>query len=99
MYAMFIEPLAPSKFWIDMASAACALGAALFWLRASLVRTPTTIRKPKNLSMLDGEFGRDVSDVALGIARQGRLNAVAAAFASVAAVLTALSVVIGTRWD
>lgn len=99
MYATFIEPLASWKFYIDMVSAICAFGAGLFWLRASLVRTPTTIRKPKNLSMLDGEFGRDVSDVALGIARQGRLNAVAAAFASVAAVLTGLSVLIGTRWD
>jgi hypothetical protein len=99
MYTAFIEPLAAWKFYIDMVSAAGALGAGLFWLRASLVRTPTTIRHPKNLSMLNGEFGRDVSDVALGIARQGRLNAVAAAFASAAALLTALSVVIGTRWD
>lgn len=99
MYATFIEPLAAWKFWIDMGSAASAFGAGLFWLRASLVRTPTTIRHPKNLSMLNGEFGRDVSDVALGIARQGRLNAVAAAFASVAALLSALSVVIGTRYD
>jgi hypothetical protein len=37
MYQALIEPFAAWKFWIDIASAACAFGAAAFWLRASLV--------------------------------------------------------------
>jgi hypothetical protein len=98
MYATFIEPLAMWKFWIDMASAACALGAALFWLRASLVKGPTEVRHAFHLPH-EGPWEGDVPDAVKAMAKQSRLNAWAAGFAALAAVLTALSVVIGTRWD
>jgi len=40
MYHLLVEPFAACKFWIDLASAFCAFGAAAFWLKASLVKMP-----------------------------------------------------------
>jgi hypothetical protein len=97
VYATFIEPLAALKFYIDVVSAACALGAALFWLRASLVKGPKEVRHA--FHQTDEGWRGDVPDAVRAMAKQSRLNAWAAGFAAVAAVLTALSVVIGTRWD
>jgi hypothetical protein len=93
-----VEPLAPWKFGIDLGSALCAFAAGLLWLRGSLVRTPRELSDTANLAMLNGQFGREVAEIARGVARQARLNAVAAAFASATAVLTGVSVLIGIRW-
>jgi hypothetical protein len=98
MYATFIEPLSAWKFWLDMASAVCAFGAALFWLRASLVKGPGEVRHAFHLP-LEGSWEGDVPDAVTAMAKQSRLNAWAAGFAAVAAMLTALSVLIGTRWE
>jgi hypothetical protein len=91
--------MASVKFWIDLFSAFSALGAASFWLKASLIKTPREIPHTKNLRMLDGDFGSGVLKLANGVSIQSRLNAYAAAFAALAAVLTAISVLIGTRWE
>jgi hypothetical protein len=99
LYDLLIEPLALWKFWIDMGSAACALGAGLFWLRASVVRTPAKFQPPNNFNVLDGAFASDVIDLANKLRKQSRLNALAAGFACAAAVLVALSAVIGNRWE
>lgn len=91
------DPLAPWKFYIDVGSAICAFIAAAFWLRASLVRTPAQLRHFVHMP-LEGPFQGDVAKVAAGVAKQSKLNAWAAGFAATAAVLTGISVLIGTRW-
>ncbi len=78
LYAL-VEFFAPYKFWMDFMSAISAFIAAGFWLRASLVKTPSEIPKARNLSMLDGPFGDAVTGLAKGVIAQSRLNAWAAA--------------------
>ena len=91
------DPLAPWKFYVDVAAAAFAFIAASFWLRASLIKTPSELSLFQHLP-LDGSFEGDVAKVAAGIGKQSRLNAWAAGFTAVAAVLTGISILIGTRW-
>jgi hypothetical protein len=91
------DALAPWKLWVDGLGAFAALIAASFWFGASLVRTPRTLRHLIHLR-LDGEFEGDIADLAKGVAKQSRLNALAAVFAGIAALLTSVSVLIGTRW-
>jgi uncharacterized membrane protein YbaN (DUF454 family) len=92
------EPLALWKFWIDMSSAGFGVLAAACWLRASLVRTPRLIRDLMN-QPIGGPLGGDTAELTTGIRRQSKWNAWAAALAAAAALLTAVSVLIGTRWD
>jgi hypothetical protein len=91
MYNVLVEPFAAWTFWIDLASAVCAFGAAAFWLKASLVKMPGG-----PIHLVHPHFEKAVLDVTR---RQSRLNSLAAAFAAVAALLTGFSVLIGTRWD
>jgi hypothetical protein len=91
MYHLLIEPFVPWKFWIDLASAAAAFGAAAFWLRASVVRMPGG-----PIHLVHPYFEEAVLRVTR---QQSWFNSVAAAFAAAAAILTGFSILIGTRWD
>jgi hypothetical protein len=97
MYAWLIEPLAEWKFAIDVAGAVCAFIAAGFWLRASLVKTPKELRRLIHMPP-SGPIEGDLADLARGVSAQSRWNALAATFAAAAAVMTGMSVLIGTRW-
>jgi hypothetical protein len=92
-----IELLAPWKFWVDVSAASFAVCAAITWFRASVVKTPKVVRHVLHMPM-DGPFEGDVADAVVGLHKQSILNAWAAAFSGVAAILTAVSVLIGTRW-
>ena len=61
MYNALVEPFAPWKFWIDLVSAACAFGAAAFWLKASLVKGPPEVKHPFHLP-LEGPWKGDVPE-------------------------------------
>lgn len=96
-YGLLVEALAPWKFIIDIAAAACAFVAAVCWLRASLVKMPKELRHLFHMTR-QGPFEGDVADIFKGVLEQSRWNAYAAMFAAVAAILTGISVLIGTRW-
>jgi hypothetical protein len=91
MHSLLVEPFASWKFWIALSSAICAFGAAAFWLKASLVKMPGG-----PIHLVHPHFEQAVLEVTT---RQSRLNATAAALASVAALLSGYSVLIGMRWD
>jgi hypothetical protein len=93
-YASLIELLAPWKFAVNIAAAACALCAAACWLRASLAKMPKELRHLFHLS-LEGPFWGDLADLPKGVLKQSQWNAHAA---GAAAILTGISALIGIRW-
>jgi hypothetical protein len=97
MYGLLIEPLAPWKFWIDLLAAGCAFGAALLWLRASVVEV--TLPEQGFELPPTGMQPHDLSGLVASIGVQSRLNARAAMFAAASACITGVSVMIGTHWD
>ncbi len=97
MYSILIEPLAPWKFWIDLLAAICALGAAVLWLWASMVKV-TLPEQGFELPPM-GLQPHDLSGLVSSIGMQSRHNARAAMFAAASACITALSVMVGTRWE
>jgi hypothetical protein len=92
-----IELLAPWKFWIDVTAAFCAFGAALFWFSASIWKLS---KKERALIKYAGQdpIEGDLWEVAHLSAKQSRLNAIASVFAGLAALVSGVSVLIGTRW-
>ena len=83
---------------ISKLSIGFALLAALFWLAASLVKTPVKLRHLFHLG-LDGEFAGDMPELAKAVAKQSRLNGLAAGLTCCAILFQALSEWIGVRYD
>jgi len=79
------------KLIVDLAAAACAFGAAAFWWIASNIGMPADGR----IQFVHPDFENAVLSVTR---RQSYWNSWAARVAAVAAVLTGISVLIGTRW-
>jgi hypothetical protein len=92
-----VEPLAPWKFSIDIATAFFAFAAASFWLLASLVKTPTTLRHPFHFP-LEGPIEGDVANLMKAVGKQSNLNKWAAILSAIAAFLSGVGIFIGTRW-
>jgi hypothetical protein len=89
--------MATVKWMSDWGAVICSLLAALCWLRASLVKSP-------KLAGLKGALA-DVGPAMLlvdaavtAMWTQSRWNAVAAAFATVGALLAAIGMKIGLLW-
>jgi hypothetical protein len=78
-------------------AAVCAFDAALFWFSASIWKLS---KKERALIKYAGQgpIERDLWEVAHLSAKQSRLNAIAFVFAGLAAVLSGVSALIGTRW-
>lgn len=90
------DTLAPVKAWVDGGSAVAAFAAAVFWFWASVIKQEMP-RQGFELPPTGVSHG-DIATLLVVIRKQSRLNAWAAGFAGVAAGLTGLSVLIGTRW-
>lgn len=97
MYDLLIEPLAAYKLWIDLSAALATFVAAGFWLRASLIKAPKEVWHAFHIPS-EGPLKGDVPEAIEALAKQSRLNSFAAGFAALAAVLTGISTLIGTRW-
>jgi hypothetical protein len=92
-----VEPAAPWKFAIDVAAAMFAFVAAFFWLRASLVKTPTELRHVVHFP-LEGPIEGDIATLMRAVGKQSHLNTWAAGLSAVAALLSGVSIFIGSRW-
>jgi hypothetical protein len=90
LYEWVIEPLAPYKFWVDMAAVISAGLTAYLWWKASLVKMPGG-----PIALVHPHFEHAIMDVTR---RQSEWNARAAKASALAAALTGLSVLVGTRW-
>ncbi len=90
LYGWVIEPLAPYKFWFDLAAVISAALTAYLWWKASLVKMPDG-----PIAMVHPQFEFAVMDVTR---TQSKWNAWAAKASAVAAALTGLSVLVGSRW-
>jgi hypothetical protein len=86
------------KSVVDWGTVIFSLLAAMVWLRASLVKMPKEAGLRGAISDI-GPALLAVDDAIGAVWRQGRLNAIAAGCAGVAAACLAVSTWIGTLWD
>jgi hypothetical protein len=93
-----IELLAPWMSRIDVNDRRlCIRRAALFWFSASIWKLSKKERAVIKYAGQDPIEG-DLWEVAHLSAQQSRLNAIASVFAGLAALLSGVSALIGTRW-
>jgi hypothetical protein len=84
-------------FTIQLASAGFGVTAAIVWWSASRIKTPPEITQDQ-AAALEGDILPILTRLMRGVVTQSRLNARAASFAAVAAILQVLDAFMPTCW-
>ena len=85
------------EFQTQIMSAACAFAAAIIWWRASRKKAPSELTQA-HVEAVHGDIIPILDKLMVAVASQSRLNALAAGFAAVAAILQVALTFMPTYW-
>ena len=85
------------EFPTQIGSVACAFAAAIIWWRASRKKVPSELTQTR-VEAMHGDIVPVLDKLMVAIASQSRLNALAAGFAAVAAILQVALAFMPTCW-